>query len=65
MRVLSNVQETQALVEDHIIETQLMRRSPFVKPFIKDARYEFWCARTHFYCGLMWNVLCTASGSSS
>ncbi len=37
-RVLGNVDVLQRLVEDHIIETQVMRRSPYVKPFEKDAR---------------------------
>lgn len=29
----------QLLVEDHMMETQIMRRSPYVKPFEKDAKY--------------------------
>jgi len=37
-RVLGKVDSVQLLVEDHIMETQIMRRSPYVKPFEKDAR---------------------------
>ena len=37
-KVLGKVDSIQGLVEDHMMETQIMRRSPFVKPFEKDAR---------------------------
>lgn len=36
--MLGKVDSIQLLVEDHMMETQIMRRSPYVKPFEKDAR---------------------------
>ena len=40
-KVLGKVDSIQLLVEDHMMETQIMRRSPYVKPFEKDAKYIF------------------------
>jgi hypothetical protein len=40
-KVLGKVDSIQLLVEDHMMETQIMRRSPYVKPFEKDAKYNF------------------------
>ena len=37
-KVLGKVDSIQLLVEDHMMETQIMRRSPYVKPFEKDAK---------------------------
>ncbi len=47
-KVLGKVDSIQLLVEDHMMETQIMRRSPYVKPFEKDAKYnnfhwQLWC----------------------
>ena len=37
-KVLGTVDSIQLLVEDHMMETSIMRRSPYVKPFEKDAK---------------------------
>jgi hypothetical protein len=53
-KVLGKVDSIQLLVEDHMMETQIMRRSPYVKPFEKDAKYIFFkksiLLKTDDYC---------------
>jgi len=36
--VISSVDEIQVLLDDHIIKTQTMLGSPFVKPFLEEMR---------------------------